>query len=122
MNMKKVFYLLFALLVGLSACSGKDEPSGQTPETPETPENPGSNPSMGKTLIVYYSFTNNVHRIVTDLSTQIKADVIRVQPAEKGVLNVNAEYTKSYKDQRSPCTSYDKKQISASYSNTVSVC
>lgn len=38
--------------------------------------------------------------------------------ASKGVLNVNAEYTKSYKDQRSPYTSYDRKQISASYSNT----
>lgn len=38
-----------------------------------------------KTLVVYYSFTNNVHTIVNDLRTQIDADVIRVEPAEKGV-------------------------------------
>ena len=38
-----------------------------------------------KTLIVYYSFTNNVHTIVSDLQTQIDADVIRVEPAEKGI-------------------------------------
>lgn len=38
-----------------------------------------------KTLIVYYSFTNNVHRIVTELCNQIEADVIRVEPAEKGL-------------------------------------
>ena len=38
-----------------------------------------------KTLIVYYSFTNNVHTIVSDLQTQIEADVIRVEPAEKGI-------------------------------------
>ena len=38
-----------------------------------------------KTLIVYYSYTNNVHRVVTELQRQIEADVVRVQPAEKGL-------------------------------------
>lgn len=38
-----------------------------------------------KTLIVYYSYTNNVHRIVTELQQQITADVVRIQPAEKGL-------------------------------------
>lgn len=39
-----------------------------------------------KTLIVYYSFTNNVHRIVTDLSAQLPgADVVRIEPAEEGL-------------------------------------
>lgn len=38
-----------------------------------------------KTLVVYYSFTNNVHTIVSDLCTQIDADVIRIEPAEKGI-------------------------------------
>ena len=38
-----------------------------------------------KTLIVYYSYTNNVERIVNELSTQIEADVIEVEPAEKGL-------------------------------------
>lgn len=38
-----------------------------------------------KTLIVYYSYTNNIHRVMTELQTQIDADVIRVEPAEKGL-------------------------------------
>lgn len=38
-----------------------------------------------KTLIVYYSFTNNVNTIVRDLQTQIAADVLRVEPAEEGL-------------------------------------
>ncbi len=40
---------------------------------------------QAKTLIVYYSYTNNVHRIVSDLQTQIEADVLRVEPAEEGL-------------------------------------
>lgn len=100
--MKKYLYLLFAafVAVGSSACSPDDnEPEGpqtEVPETPdrpdnpdegdgpETPDNPNPNPS-GKTLIVYYSYTNNVHSIVRDLQTQIEADVVRVEPTEKGV-------------------------------------
>ena len=38
-----------------------------------------------KTLIVYYSYTNNVHSIVAALSKQIEADVVRIEPAEKGL-------------------------------------
>lgn len=38
-----------------------------------------------KTLVVYYSYTNNVHNIVTALRSQIEADVIRIEPAEKGL-------------------------------------
>lgn len=38
-----------------------------------------------KTLIVYYSFTNNIHTIMTDLKTQIGADILRIEPAEKGL-------------------------------------
>lgn len=38
-----------------------------------------------KTLVVYYSFTNNVHSIVSDLRTQIDADVVRIEPADKGI-------------------------------------
>ncbi|MCS3159266.1 NAD(P)H-dependent oxidoreductase [Phocaeicola dorei] len=46
---------------------------------------PDPDPTAGKTLIVYYSFTNNVHTIVSDLQTQIEADVVRVEPAEEGL-------------------------------------
>lgn len=38
-----------------------------------------------RTLIVDYSYTNNVERIVNELRTQIDADVIEIQPAEKGL-------------------------------------
>ena len=38
-----------------------------------------------KTLIVYYSYTNNIHTIVTELNSQIEADVLRIQPREKGL-------------------------------------
>lgn len=39
--------------------------------------------TQAKTLIIYYSYTNNVERIVNELRTQIEADVIEVEPAEK---------------------------------------
>lgn len=92
--MKKFLYLLLTtvIAVGFNACSPDDgqvdEPLTEIPENPDSdnpddPDNP--EPSKGKTLIVYYSFTNNVHTIVTDLRTQIEADVIRVQPVEKGL-------------------------------------
>ncbi|MDE7154423.1 MAG: NAD(P)H-dependent oxidoreductase [Muribaculaceae bacterium] len=38
-----------------------------------------------KTLVVYYSYTNNVHNIVTELTKQIDADVVRIELAEKGL-------------------------------------
>lgn len=38
-----------------------------------------------KTLIVYYSFTNNVHTIATELQTQTGADMVRIEPTEKGL-------------------------------------
>ena len=41
--------------------------------------------AQAKTLIVYYSYTNKVERIVTELRNQIEADVIEVEPAEKGL-------------------------------------
>lgn len=43
--------------------------------------------ASAKTLVAYYSFTNNVHRVITELQSQIgeNADVIRIEPAEKGL-------------------------------------
>jgi len=38
-----------------------------------------------KTLVVYYSYTNNVERIVNELKTQIDCDVVEIEPAEKGL-------------------------------------
>ena len=38
-----------------------------------------------KTLIVYYSYTNNVEKIVDELSRQIEADIVEIEPVEKGL-------------------------------------
>ncbi|MDE5850591.1 MAG: NAD(P)H-dependent oxidoreductase [Muribaculaceae bacterium] len=38
-----------------------------------------------KTLVVYYSYTSNVHNIVNELTKQIEVDVVRIEPAEKGL-------------------------------------
>ena len=40
---------------------------------------------QAKTLEVYYSYTNNVDNIVTELTKQIESDVVRIEPAEKGL-------------------------------------
>ena len=58
------------------ACPGKNatDPSG-------TNSTNGDN----KTLIVYYSYTNNTEQIVDDLKTMINADVIEVEPANKNL-------------------------------------
>lgn len=97
--MKKFFYILLVagLFFGFSSCEG-DEPTTDQPQT-EIPEDGGDgngddngnndsenpNPVEGNVLVVYYSFTNNIHTIVTDLLTQIEADVVRIEPAEKGL-------------------------------------
>lgn len=38
-----------------------------------------------KTLVVYYSYTNNVKSIVNALSSQIECDVVEIEPAQKGL-------------------------------------
>ena len=42
--------------------------------------------ASARTLIAYYSYTNNVHAIATELQKQTGADIVRIQPAEKGLL------------------------------------
>ncbi|MBQ0029864.1 MAG: hypothetical protein KBT32_05440 [Bacteroidales bacterium] len=45
----------------------------------------GGNPTDTKTLIVYYSYTNNTKQIVDDLKSFIDADVIQVEPVNKNL-------------------------------------
>ncbi len=40
---------------------------------------------QGKTLVVYYSYTGNCKQIAGALTNQITADVLEIQPAEKGL-------------------------------------
>lgn len=38
-----------------------------------------------KTLVAYYSFTNNVRTIVNELANQKEVDIVEIQPAEEGL-------------------------------------
>lgn len=49
------------------------------------PSGTNSTNDDNKTLIVYYSYTNNTEQIVDDLKTMINADVIEVEPANKNL-------------------------------------
>lgn len=92
--MKRLFLMtmVFVATLGMAMAScSSDEP--EFPDRPGT-ENPDegddeseepSTPSEHKTLIAYYSYTNNVERIVTELRSQIDADVVEIEPAEKGL-------------------------------------
>ena len=44
-----------------------------------------STSASAKTLVVYYSYTNNCREIVNTLTSQIDADVLEIEPAEKGL-------------------------------------
>ena len=85
--------MVFVATLGMAmaSCSGDEPEFPDRPETEnpdesddESPENP-STPSEHKTLIAYYSYTNNVERIVNELRSQIDADVVEIEPAEKGL-------------------------------------
>lgn len=93
--MKRLFLMtmVFVATLGMAmaSCSSDEPESPDRPgtETPdeggdESPEDPSA-PSEHKTLIAYYSYTNNVERIVTELRSQIDADVVEIEPAEKGL-------------------------------------
>jgi len=73
--MRQILLFLGAML--LSCCSSSD--SEVKAETPANTSN------TGKTLVVYYSYTGNCRAIVNTLTSQIQADVVEIQPAEKGL-------------------------------------
>ena len=75
--MQKILFFLAAIL--LCCCSADNEVKA------ETPANTGNNSNTGKTLVVYYSYTGNSREIVNTLTSQIEADVVEIQPAEKGL-------------------------------------
>lgn len=88
--MKKLIFILaamFGLCFTVSACSTNDnkieEPETEQPGEPTDPDTDSG--IVGKTLIVYYSFTNNSHVIATELQKQTGADMLRVEPADENV-------------------------------------
>ncbi len=68
--MKQILMLLVAML--LCCCSSDSEVMAEEPA------------NAGKTLVVYYSYTGNCREIVNTLTSQMQADVLEIQPAEKG--------------------------------------
>ena len=69
--MKQMFFFLSFML--FTCCSSDDVVKANVPA------------DAGKTLVVYYSYTGNCREIVSTLTSQIKADVLEIQPAEKGL-------------------------------------
>ena len=70
--MKQLLLIILSLL--LCCCSSdNDEPKDE----------PAQSNEIGKTLVVYYSYTGNSHEIVKTLTSQIKADILRIEPLDK---------------------------------------
>ena len=76
--MKQILLLLAAML--FSCCSSDNEVMADEASPIEMTEG-----GQGKTLVVYYSYTGNCRAIVNTLTSQIEADVLEIQPAEKGL-------------------------------------
>lgn len=88
--MKKLIFILaamFGLSLTVNACSTQDsrieEPETERPD--DSSDSDTNSGLVGKTLIVYYSFTNNSHVIATELQKQTGADILRVEPADENV-------------------------------------
>ena len=71
-----VLFVLAAFL--MAACQSEDADAMPSNNDKNTTGN-------SRTLIVYYSYTNNTEEIVTDLKSLISADVVEIEPAEKGL-------------------------------------
>lgn len=76
--MKKFFTHFYILLAAFLLMACQSEDANAMP-----PADNNSADGDNKTLIVYYSYTNNTEQIVDDLKTLINADVIEVEPVNK---------------------------------------
>ena len=77
-KMKQILMIMAAML--LSCCSSDSEALAEVVSPQANTEG-----EIGKTLVVYYSYTGNCREIVTTLRSQTQADVLEIQPAEKGL-------------------------------------
>lgn len=91
--MKKILALLLAaiLVISLAACGGTsgDNSSSRSEEQASTAESrtdetsTGNNASKdGKTLIVYFSWSNNTETMANYIHDRIGGDIERIEPAE----------------------------------------
>lgn len=72
-----MFGRLLLTVVSLLAVACSSDEAGEVNAQPTV--------NTGKTLVVYYSYTGNCRSIVNTLTSQIEADVVEIQPAEKGL-------------------------------------
>ncbi len=79
MKMKQILTILAATLA--IGCS--EDEKNESAEKTDAAGNTDQSENMGKSLMVYYSYTNHCHEIATALKEQIEADVIRIEPADK---------------------------------------
>ena len=78
--MKKSFNHILLILTSFFMVACQSDEANAMP-----PADNNSTNGDNKTLIVYYSYTNNTEQIVDDLKTMINADVIEVEPANKNL-------------------------------------
>lgn len=74
LKVKQILMIFTAML--LTCCSPDSEVKEETNQVQA---------NMAKTLIVYYSYTGNCKAIVNSLASQITAEQLEIQPAEKGL-------------------------------------
>ena len=67
------FFSVVAILAAVACSSDEAQVNAQNTET------------TGRTLVAYYSYTGNCRAIVGALTSQLAADVVEIQPAEKGL-------------------------------------
>ena len=84
--MKKILIALFSmiLIVSLVACGSGNpaEPSNESSETSREDSSDSSEPTDGKTLVVYYSATNNTEAIAGYIADATGADLFELVPVE----------------------------------------
>ena len=84
--MNRLFSHIYIVLLVFVMMACQNEDVNATPPS----DNGGStNGGLGngdsKTLIVYYSYTNNTEQIVADLKSLINADVVEIEPVNKNL-------------------------------------
>lgn len=78
--MEKLISHLYIIMTAFIMMACQSEDANAMP-----PADNNSNDGDNKTLVVYYSYTGSCRDIVTTLTSQISADVVEIQPAEKGL-------------------------------------
>lgn len=81
--MKKLttFLLCVALVFGIVSCGSSTDASKSASSASADSSN-GSQPSAGKTLVVYYSASGNTARVANDIAAAAGADLFEIVPSE----------------------------------------